>query len=144
MNAAEPLRVVTGPDRLLGWLLPIATGIAVAALYQIEMQSQQRLATIFLILGTTLLAQWWPRGDADLEVILFAGERLKWRQPEGDWHLGSLGNNCWVSKRYAVIPAQGQGWRRTFLISRSRQDVKTYRMLVSRIRLAGNPRHSLR
>ena len=136
--------MVSGPDHLLGWLLPLATGIAVVALFQVDMESQQRLATIFLVLSATLLAQWWPRIDADLEVILFPGERLQWRQPKGHWQLGHRGNNCWVSKRYAVISAQGQGWRRIFLISRSRQDVKTYRMLVSRIRLAGNPRHTPR
>ncbi|MBT8061971.1 MAG: hypothetical protein HKO64_12785 [Xanthomonadales bacterium] len=121
----------------LTWLLGIAGVTGLLALFTIELSWQDRLPPLLIGMLITLLAQLWPRRITEFELILLQDGRIRWRPAGGEWQQGSLIHDAWVSKRYAVIAGRGQGWTRRFLLSKSRQDDKTYKMLLSRIRLEG-------
>ena len=129
------LLLETGTDWFLELLGELVTVAAIAAF----LISPADIWTKFLGTGLCFLAARYihccNQRSHQGRLLIFPDGRAKWVDRARKWQDGEISVSAWSISQYAVVRGASCSGTRKFLISRSRQQNESYRILKSWLRL---------
>jgi len=125
----------SGPDRSLKRLAVWLTMAGMAAFLLSPASLAVKISGCLLCLFVHFYLKRQDLANSHFRLLLYPDGRARWRNRHKRWCEGVIAEHAWSSGRYAVVTGRSGRRSQHFLISRSRQQAGSYRILMAWLRL---------
>ena len=125
----------SGPDRRLKLLAVWLTAGGMTAFVISPSSLALKISGCILCLFVHFYTRRQGLESSHFRLLLFPDGRARWRNRDQRWCEGVIAEHAWSSGRYAVVTGRSVRSSQRFLISRSRQQAGSYRILMAWLRL---------